>query len=62
MKPTSRKGKIQQIVQLRIQRYFQSVELNYQVCKEVCINLEKKFTSIPASTAAVAAAKEVLLL
>jgi thiol:disulfide interchange protein DsbD len=33
--------------------------LNYQVCKEVCINLEKKFTFlIPASAAAVAGQKE----
>jgi thiol:disulfide interchange protein len=32
------------------------VELNYQVCKEVCINLEKKFTfKIPTTEAATAA-------
>jgi thiol:disulfide interchange protein len=36
------------------------VELNYQVCKEVCINLEKKFTfKIPTTEAAATAATTV---
>jgi hypothetical protein len=35
------------------------VELNYQVCKEVCINLEKKFTFQYQNAVAVAGQKEL---
>ncbi|MEZ7504533.1 cytochrome c biogenesis protein CcdA [Flavobacterium sp. Arc2] len=38
-------------------------ELNYQVCKEVCINLEKKFTfSLPVSAAMVAVPKDAAIV
>lgn len=44
------KGQIQQLVQITNSKAATiEVELNYQVCKEVCINVEKKFSfSIPA--------------
>ena len=44
-----RKAQIQQIVHVTNPKVSTiEAELNYQVCKEVCINLEKKFTfSIP---------------
>jgi thiol:disulfide interchange protein len=55
-----RKAQIQQIIHVTNPKLTKvEAELNYQVCKEVCINLEKKFTfSIPASTAVVAVPKE----
>lgn len=45
-----RKAQIQQIIHVTNTKTAKiEAELNYQVCKEVCINLEKKFTfSIPA--------------
>ncbi|WP_369753603.1 protein-disulfide reductase DsbD family protein [Flavobacterium sp. WC2409] len=51
-----RKAQIQQEIKITNSKVTKvEAELNYQVCKEVCINLEKKFTfTIPASTAAVA--------
>lgn len=55
-----RKAQIQQIIHVTNPKLTKvEAELNYQVCKEVCINLEKKFTfSMPASTAVVAVPKE----
>ena len=56
-----RKAQIQQIVHVTNPKLTKvEAELNYQVCKEVCINLEKKFTfTIPTtSTAVVAVPKE----
>lgn len=46
------KAQIQQEIKLVNPKFTViKVELNYQICKEVCINLEKKFTfNIPAST------------
>jgi thiol:disulfide interchange protein DsbD len=48
-----RKAQIQQIVHVTNPKVVTiEAELNYQVCKEVCINLEKKFTfSIPGGSA-----------
>ncbi len=48
------KAQIQQIIQLTNSKLTKiEAELNYQVCKEVCINVEKKFSfTIPASTTA----------
>jgi thiol:disulfide interchange protein len=54
-----RKAQIQQIVYVTNPKVSTIVaELNYQVCKEVCINLEKKFTfSIPGAAAVIAVPK-----
>ncbi|TDE03539.1 protein-disulfide reductase DsbD family protein [Flavobacterium hiemivividum] len=55
-----KKAQIQQLVQITNPKAFSiEVELNYQVCKEVCINVEKKFTfSIAAGSTVVAVSKE----
>jgi thiol:disulfide interchange protein DsbD len=55
------KAQIQQIVHVTNPKVSTiQVELNYQVCKEVCINLEKKFTfSIPNDAVAVAGQKGI---
>jgi thiol:disulfide interchange protein len=53
------KAQIQQIIQLSNTTIAKiEVELNYQVCKEVCINIEKKFTfSIPVDAIVSSATK-----
>jgi thiol:disulfide interchange protein DsbD len=49
-----RKAQIQQIIHVTNSKVSTiEAELNYQVCKEVCINLEKKFTFVIPSVAAV---------
>jgi thiol:disulfide interchange protein DsbD len=55
-----RKAQIQQVIRVTNPTVSTiEAELNYQVCKEVCINLEKKFTFvIPSGAAVVAAPKE----
>jgi thiol:disulfide interchange protein len=55
------KAQIQQIVYVTNPKVSTiEVELNYQVCKEVCINLEKKFTfSIPNGVVEVAGQKGI---
>jgi thiol:disulfide interchange protein len=64
-----RKAQIQQIIHVTNPKLTKvEAELNYQVCKEVCINLEKKFTfpipgvaaviAVPKGAAAVVAAVE----
>jgi thiol:disulfide interchange protein DsbD len=55
------KAQIQQIIQLTNPNVSTiQAELNYQVCKEVCINLEKKFTfAIPSGAAEVQVPKGV---
>jgi thiol:disulfide interchange protein len=55
-----RKAQIQQVIHVTNPKVVAiEAELNYQVCKEVCINLEKKFTfAIPASAVVIAASKE----
>jgi thiol:disulfide interchange protein len=55
-----KKAQIQQLIQITNPKAFSvEVELNYQVCKEVCINVEKKFSfSIPAGAVVVAVPKE----
>jgi thiol:disulfide interchange protein DsbD len=57
-----RKAQIQQIVHVTNPKVVTiEAELNYQVCKEVCINLEKKFTfSIPGGPALAAVPKATL--
>ena len=59
-----RKAQIQQVIHVTNPKVVAiEAELNYQVCKEVCINLEKKFTfAIPASVAVIAAPKEVAVV
>lgn len=56
------KAQIQQIIQLTNPNVSTiQAELNYQVCKEVCINLEKKFTfAIPSGAAEVLVPKGVI--
>jgi thiol:disulfide interchange protein len=53
------KAQIKQVIQVTNANTVKiEAELNYQVCKEVCINLEKKFTFlIPASAIVTATAK-----
>ena len=55
-----RKAQIQQVIRVTNPTVSTiEAELNYQVCKEVCINLEKKFTFVlPSGAAVVAAPKE----
>ncbi|CAM3018630.1 protein-disulfide reductase DsbD family protein [Flavobacterium frigoris] len=59
-----RKAQIQQVIHVTNPKVVAiEAELNYQVCKEVCINLEKKFTfAIPASVAVIAAPKEAAVV